>query len=124
IETAEYDDRKHLEAHDGELIVDAEHRSPDDATKSRDDTCHRPGKAEIALHVDAHGHGDLLAVRHRAHGNAGAALEEEPGEAGEKHETDAGTDQFDRRKRERAKFQWLVADRHDDGAGSRAEYQG
>src|SRR5439155_19157872 len=99
IETAEDDHRKHLEAHQHQVDVDAQHAAPDDAAERRDGAGHGPGQREIALDVDAHGHGHLLVVGHRAHGHAHAALEEEPGEDAEEGQRDDHAQDLDRRQR-------------------------
>ena len=84
VEAAKDHHGKHLQADQRELHVDAQHASPHHAAHRCDDAAHRPGQREIALDVDAHGHRHLLVVGDGAHGNAHAALEEEPGEDGEK----------------------------------------
>src|SRR5262249_31003461 len=80
IEPAQDHHGEDLEPHEGEVDVDAEQVAPDDAAQGRDHPGHGPREAEIALHVDAHGHGHLLVVCHRAHGDALARPEEEPPE--------------------------------------------
>ena len=111
IEAAQDHHREHLQADQRQLVVDAEHRAPDDAAQRRDDAGHRPGQREIALDVDAHGHRHLLVVGDRAHRDADAALQEEPGEAGEEQEATPRPHELHRRQHDRPEQDRLVADR-------------
>src|SRR5678816_2198814 len=86
VESAQDDHGKDLEPHQGEVDVDAEQVAPEDAAECGHDPGHGPGQPEVALHVDAHRHGHLLVVRHGAHGDALARLQEEPAEPGEKEQ--------------------------------------
>ncbi len=85
---------------------------------------HGPGEREIAPHVDPHCHRDLLTVGDRAHRNPDPALQEEPGEGGEKHDANSGPDELNRRQHDRTKQDRLVADRHHDRPGAGAKSQG
>src|SRR2546421_8989764 len=70
VEPAQDHHREHLEADQREVDVHAEQVAPENAAQRRHDTGHGPRQAEVALHVDAHGHRHLLVVGHRAHGDA------------------------------------------------------
>src|SRR5438067_10562520 len=88
VEAAEDDHGKHLQADQRQVDVDTEHAAPDHTAQRRNDARHRPGQREIALHIDAHGHGHLLIIGHRAHRHAHPALEEEPAEDTEQGQRD------------------------------------
>src|SRR6185436_4913461 len=69
VQPAQDHDREHLEPHQRQVHVDAEQVSPQHAAQRRDDAGHGPRHAEVPLDVDAHGHGHLLVVGHRPHGD-------------------------------------------------------
>ena len=73
------------------MDVDAQHAAPDHASEGCHDPGHCPGQREVALDIDAHGHGDLLVVGNGPHRDTHAATQEEPGEAGEEKDGNAGT---------------------------------
>src|SRR5438045_4898915 len=74
VEPAQDHNRKDLEADEGQLVVDTQHRAPDDAAERRDDAGHRPGQRKVAPHINPHRHRPLLAVGYGAHRDARAAL--------------------------------------------------
>ena len=111
VEPAENDHREHLEAHEREVDVDAEHVAPENASERGDDPGHGPRQPEIPLDVDAHGHRDLLIVGHGAHRDPLPRFQEEPAEAGEERQAHSGPDQLDRRNEQRAQDERLVPER-------------
>src|SRR6516164_7568229 len=124
VEAAEDDDRKHFETDESKLVVDAEHRAPDDPAKGRYDARHRPSEREIATNIDPHRHRDLLAIGDGSHRNADAALQEKPAEGSEEGDADHSAHQLHRRQHDRAQFYRLVADRHHDRPGAGPESEG
>src|SRR5919106_1930253 len=120
-EPAEDHDREHLEAHQREVHVNAQHAAPKDPAEGGDDPRHRPREPEVPLDVDAHGHGDLLVVGHRPHRDTLARLEEEIAEAAEEDETDDAAEELDRRNEERAEDERLAWQRGRPPAGSLGE---
>src|SRR5262249_48001681 len=124
VEAAQDHHGEDLEPDEGEVDVDPQQVAPDDTAERRHDARHGPSQPEIALHVDAHGHGHLLVVRHRAHGDALTRPEEEPAEGRNEDNADRGTQQLDRRDEQRADHEGLVADGQGQGLRPRPEESG
>src|SRR5205085_9136161 len=121
VEPAQDHHGKHLEADQREVHVDAEHVAPQHAAQRRDDAGHRPRQPEVALDVDAHGHGHLLVVGHRPHGDALPRLQEEPAEAGQEYDAHEAAHELDRRDEERADDERLVTDGQHQRLGAGAD---
>src|SRR5262249_24498576 len=113
-----------LEADQGEVHVHAQEVPPDDTAQGRHDAGHGPREAEVPLHVDPHGHGHLLVIRDRAHGDALARPEEEPTEAQDEDDAQGGAEQLDGRDEQGADYERLVADGQRQRLGPGSEERG
>ncbi len=121
LEAAQDHHWEHFQADQCELVIHPEKRAPDDAAQGGNDARHGPGQGGVAPHVDAHGGGDLLIVRHRAHGQPRARVQEEPCEADEEDDADHSADEIDRRQHHRADEERIIGDRQRDRARARTE---